>query len=77
QFLIESIILTGVAGLIALGMFSLVILAAGPVSPIPLSLDWRVLGLAILFSAVIGVVFGILPARQAAKLDPLAALRSD
>ena len=77
QFLIESIILTGLAGLIAVALFGLTIAAVGPFSPIPLSFDGRVIGLAILFSAVIGVVFGIIPAHQASKKDPLVALRSE
>lgn len=77
QFLIESIILTGAAGVIAITFFSLAIAAAGPHSPIPLSFDGRVVGLAILFSAVVGVVFGIIPAHQASKKDPLVALRSE
>src|SRR6185369_6836666 len=40
-----------------------------------LGFDWRVFGFALLLSAITGVVFGILPALQAAKRNPEAALR--
>lgn len=77
QFLIESVILTGAAGVVAITFFSLVIAVAAPHSPIPLTLDGRVIGLAILFSAAVGIIFGLIPANQASKKDPLVALRSE
>ena len=80
QFLIESMILTLIGGLIGL------LLAAGLASvlgsamsqmlegtPVTVSLPVSIVSL--LFSATIGVLFGILPANKASKLDPIEALR--
>ncbi len=81
QFLLEAIILTGLGGLIGIilgGSLSyLVTLALNRFAGInwvfTLPLSAVVLGLAV--SSGIGLVFGIYPARQAAKKDPIEALR--
>jgi len=75
QFLIESVLMTitgGVAGIV-LGIFISMLMAelAGWALKVTLS---SVL-MASLFSIVIGLVFGLWPARQASRLDPIAALR--
>ncbi|MET3558379.1 putative ABC transport system permease protein [Streptococcus rupicaprae] len=81
QFLIEAMVLTMIGGAIGLGIaFGLTkilegVFAANPdmAMPVRVSLD---VGLgAMLFSAFIGVVFGILPANKASKLNPIEALR--
>ena len=75
QFLVEAIVLSLMGGLmgIALGL-SLAAVAAQvmaiPFTPAP----WVVLG-AFGFSALVGVVFGYFPARRAARMDPIEALR--
>ena len=43
----------------------------------PVVLDPSTAGIAVLFSALVGVLFGYYPARRAAALDPVAALRGD
>ncbi len=75
QFLIESIMLTLLAGVIAVGMFSAIIVALKPRIAIPISLDPKVIGLALIFAIVSGVIFGIIPAIQASRKDPIDALR--
>jgi putative ABC transport system permease protein len=77
QFLIESVVLSfcgGVAG-VALGVLVSAVINASFGWQVGLSLD-AVLG-SLLFCMVIGVFFGSWPARKAAALDPITALRAD
>ena len=77
QFLVESIVLAllgGVLGiLLGLGLASL----AAVLMDVPFNADPKVVMLAFLVSAAIGVVFGYFPARSAARLDPIEALRRE
>ncbi len=75
QFLIEAVVLCLLGGLIG------VILGVGSATVLRESMDWNTdvsmlsVGLAFLFAAVVGIVFGVWPARRAASLDPILALR--
>ncbi|MGG1696870.1 ABC transporter permease [Bacillus zhangzhouensis] len=75
QFLIESVVLTLMGGLmgIALGLggASLVSLFAGW----PSLVSWQVVSGGVLFSMLIGIIFGLIPANKAARLDPIESLR--
>jgi putative ABC transport system permease protein len=75
QFLIEAILLSCVGGLIGallgLGGSAAIAYAIG----VPFVLSPWVIVVAFAFSAAVGIVFGFFPARRAASLDPIDALR--
>jgi putative ABC transport system permease protein len=75
QFLIESLVLSGIGGLIGLTAGFLVAYIVDAISPLPakVSLLATIAGLG--FSAIVGVFFGIYPAWRASRLDPIVALR--
>jgi putative ABC transport system permease protein len=75
QFLIEAVSLSSVGGVIgiALGIAASKVLSAFAHWPTLISLTS--IGVAFLFSAAVGVFFGFYPAREAARLDPIEALR--
>jgi putative ABC transport system permease protein len=75
QFLVESIIVSGVGGIIGtlLGMGLAQIISA--YIQIPPSTGVGTIAIAWIFSAGVGIFFGLYPANKAAKLDPIEALR--
>ncbi len=77
QFLTESAVLTSMGGLI--GVITGVIMAQliSSMVQIPVSISLPAIAVAVVFSTLIGVVFGMLPAVQAANLNPIEALRRD
>ena len=77
QFLLEAVVLTGLGGLIGLGLgvaFARVVAALGP---IPATVTGWSVALALGVSIAVGIFFGVWPARRAGRLDPVEALRRD
>jgi len=77
QFLIEAVILTVMGGIIGIIVGYIGSLITGDVIGIPPVLNWGMVVFAFLISVGIGIVFGVIPARKAAKMNPIDALRHD
>lgn len=77
QFLVEAVVLSSTGGLIGivLALISSSLLAA--VLHVPLVFNLLVIAIAFAFSATVGIVFGYVPARKAARMDPIEALRHE
>ncbi|MCC6666222.1 MAG: ABC transporter permease [Polyangiaceae bacterium] len=77
QFLVEAVVLSTIGGVIGIGAGLLGSWAATRALNVPFVVVPNILVVAFVFSAVIGVLFGYLPARKAARLNPIEALRHE
>ena len=75
QFLIESVLLSLVGGAIGTVVGILVSKLASALTGWPTQISILAILVAFLFSALVGIVFGIYPAKKAARLNPIEALR--
>ncbi len=76
QFLVEAVTLTGIGAAIGLALGILVAIGVRTAWPsIPATTSWGSVAAALGISAVTGIIFGMLPAVRAARLDPVVALR--
>jgi putative ABC transport system permease protein len=77
QFLVEAVVLAALGGLIGIVLATAASIALSQLMGIPYLFDPSINLLSFVFSAAIGVVFGYFPARRAARLDPIDALRHE
>jgi macrolide transport system ATP-binding/permease protein len=75
QFLVESMVLCGLGGLLGLALSCGVVWGINLFEPdLQASLSWGAMATAFAVSSAIGLVFGGVPARQASRMSPVAAL---
>ena len=75
QFLIEAVVLSAGGGLLGVAGGTGLAFLIGAATPIPASLSGGAVALGVIFSTAVGIFFGLYPARRAAALEPIAALR--
>lgn len=77
QFLVEAVVLSSFGGVIGIVLGLAAAIVGARLLSVPFVLNPGIVAVAFVFSAAVGVVFGYFPARQAARLDPIEALRHE
>jgi putative ABC transport system permease protein len=77
QFLIEAVVLSALGGLVGIVIATAASYGGAQLMGLPYLFDPMINVLSFVFSAAIGVLFGYFPARRAARLDPIEALRHE
>jgi len=77
QFLVESAMLSGSGGVIGILIAWIVSLLVKSVTPVPMHIPISAVVVGVTLSTAVGLFFGIYPARRAAGLDPIEALRME
>jgi putative ABC transport system permease protein len=77
QFLIEAVVLAALGGLVGIVLATIASIGLAQLMSVPYTFNLSVNVMSFVFSAFIGVLFGYFPARRAARMDPIEALRHE
>jgi putative ABC transport system permease protein len=77
QFLVESAVMTVLGGAAGMILGALVAFGVAQFTPVPARIPLWSVGAALLMALITGILFGLVPAYRAAKLEPVVALRAE
>ena len=77
QFLVEAVVLSSLGGLFGITLALIASVWLADLMQVPFVFNPDIITIAFVFSAAVGVIFGYFPARRAARLDPIEALRHE
>ena len=77
QFLVEAVTLSCAGGIVGIVLALAMCFGLSQIIHIPFAFDVQINVIAFFFSAAVGILFGFAPARRAARLDPIDALRHE
>ena len=77
QFLVEAVVLSSLGGILGILLALVAAILLADVLQVPFIFNGGIVVTAFLFSAAVGILFGYFPARRAARLDPIEALRRE
>jgi putative ABC transport system permease protein len=77
QFLVEAAVLSSFGGLVGITLALVASVGLASVLDVPFIFNASIVAVAFIFSAAVGLVFGYFPAKKAARLDPIEALRHE
>ena len=77
QFLVEASVMSAMGGVIGILLAWVLAMILDKTTPLPMSVPLSAVLVAITVSTAVGLFFGVYPARKAARLNPIEALRAD
>jgi putative ABC transport system permease protein len=77
QFLVEAVVVSSLGGILGILLALAASVWLADIMLVPFVLDLPIIGVAFLFSAAVGILFSFFPARRAARMDPIEALRHE
>ncbi|TIH17068.1 FtsX-like permease family protein [Marinifilum sp. JC120] len=77
QFLVEAVVLSLFGGVLGISLGLVIPMFVTSYMKIPFVIDMRIILISFVFSGLVGIVFGYFPARRAARMNPIDALRHE
>jgi putative ABC transport system permease protein len=76
QFLYEAVAVTASGGVIGIALGSIGARILSHITQMPIAISWEIIAIGVLFSSLVGILAGLQPARKAAEMQPIEAMRT-